>query len=123
MSNLDELARAIRERERAPVPVVEYRTPQKRRRGPGLDPPVLARFVGWSLTAFGALQAIIGALLMVGALVSLLNQGLSFGRAVAVGNSLMALAFVAGALAVTALGQILLLLAELVEQARSRAGS
>ncbi|MGI8783282.1 MAG: hypothetical protein ACR2L2_06485 [Acidobacteriota bacterium] len=120
MENLDELARAVKEKDRPPVPVVEYRTPQPRRRGPiHLDPPVLARFVGWSLTAFGALQAIIGALLMVAAIVSLLNRS-SFSGGAAVASSLMAPGFFAGALAITALGQILLLLAELVEQGRRR---
>jgi hypothetical protein len=124
MSNLDELAKAVR----APTParrVVEYRSapPPPSSRSPrrwSLPAPVtLARLIGWSLTAFAALQALLALLWLVVAIFALSSTN-SLERTSGGLGVVMALGFMAGALTVGALGQIVLLLAELVVQGRSR---
>ena len=79
----------------------------------------LARLIGWSLTGFAALQALLALLWLLGAVLSLVSSN-SFVRALAPLDAIMAIGFMAGALSVGALGQIVLLLAELVVQGRSR---
>ena len=82
-------------------------------------PVSLARIIGWSLTGFAVLQAVVAALWLLGALLSMFSSS-SLLRAAAGLDLLMALGFMAGALTVGALGQIVLLLAELVVQGRGR---
>ncbi len=121
MSNLEELARAAQESRgpRAKRTVMEYRSPPPRRPAAWVAPVSLAKAIGWSLTGFAILQALLAILWLAGALLSLVSTN-SLVRALGGVDLLMAVGFMAGALTVGALGQIVLLLTELVVQGRAR---